>query len=124
MKTLSSQYQSGDWAGEKHVPAIHAPQSVKAGEVVEIKALIGEAIPHPNTFEHHIAWLKLYFQPSGSNFPVEIATFDFSAHGESDLFTEPFVTARFAATESGTIMATSYCNIHGLWENNIELEVL
>ncbi|HEY4543690.1 MAG TPA: class II SORL domain-containing protein [Tissierellaceae bacterium] len=123
MKTLSNQYQSGDWKGEKHVPTINAPESVKKGEVVEVRASIGEATPHPNTFEHYISWVKLYFQPESSKFPVEIATFDFAAHGESELFTEPNVTARFKAEESGTIMASSYCNIHGLWENSVELKV-
>lgn len=123
MKTLSTQYQSGDWKGEKHVPAIQAPESVNAGDVVEVKATIGEAEPHPNTFEHHISWVKIYFQPEGAKFPIEIATADFAAHGESDLFTEATASAKFKATTSGTIMATSYCNIHGLWENSVELKV-
>ena len=55
--------------------------------------------------------------------PIEIATYDFAAHGESDIFTAPFGVARFKANKSGTILASSYCNIHGLWENSQELKV-
>ncbi len=123
MTTLNGLYQSGDWKGEKHVPVIHAPESVKAGEEVEVKVLVGEEIAHPNTFEHYISWIKVYFQPEGAKFPIEIGTYDFAAHGESELFTSAFATTRFTATKSGTILASSYCNIHGLWENSQELKV-
>ena len=121
--SLNNAYQSGDWKGEKHVPVIHAPESIKSGEEVEIRISIGDGEAHPNTFEHYISWMKIYFQPEGHNFPIEIGTYDFAAHGESEIFTEPNVTARFTAKKSGTITATSYCNIHGLWENTAELKV-
>ena len=123
MKSLGETYQSGDWKGEKHVPVIHAPETAKLGELVEIKVNIGEEIGHPNTFEHYIAWMKVYFQPEGSKFPIELATFDFAAHGESEIFTEPIASLNFKAEKSGTIFASSYCNIHGLWENSAELEI-
>ncbi|RKZ00666.1 MAG: superoxide reductase, partial [Candidatus Hydrothermota bacterium] len=29
----------------------------------------------------------------------------------------------FKTEKSGTILAASYCNIHGLWENSKELKV-
>lgn len=123
MKSIGNLYQSGDWKGEKHVPVIHAPESAKKDENIEVKIIIGEEIAHPNTFEHHIAWVKLYFQTEGNKFPVEIGTANLSAHGESDLFTEANVTFNFKSNKSGTLYATSYCNIHGLWENSAELKV-
>lgn len=123
MTSIGNFYQSGDWKGEKHVPVIHAAETIKKGEEVEVKVIIGEEIPHPNEFEHHIVWIKLYFLAEGSKFPVEIADFDFSAHGEMDLFTSAKGQASFTTEKSGTIIATSYCNIHGLWENSQELKV-
>ncbi|MEW8974291.1 MAG: class II SORL domain-containing protein [Tissierellaceae bacterium] len=123
MKSLNGLYQSGDWKGEKHVPVIHAPESVKAGEEVEVKVVIGEEIPHPNTFEHYIAWIKVYYHPEGAKFPIEIGNYDFTAHGESDLLAEPYIVTRFKVNKPGTILASSYCNIHGLWENSVELKV-
>ena len=123
MKSLGSLYQSGDWKGEKHVPVIHAPEKVKKDEVVELRVNIGEEIAHPNTLEHHISWIKVYFQPEESKFPIELGTYDFAAHGESGTFTEPDVALKFKAEKSGTILVSSYCNIHGLWENCAKLTV-
>lgn len=123
MKSIGSFYQSGDWKGEKHVPVIHAPAAIKKGEEVEVKVVIGEEISHPNTFDHHIVWVKVYFLAAGSKFPVEVGNFDFSAHGENGIFTPPNVQTIFTTEKSGTIFATSYCNIHGIWENSQELKV-
>ena len=123
MKSIGSLYQSGDWKGEKHVPVIHAPETAKKNELVDVKVLIGEEIPHPNTLEHHIVWVKVYFHQEGSKFPVEVGNVNFSAHGENDIFTDYNTSLRFKAEKSGTIFATSYCNIHGLWENSQELKV-
>ncbi|MGB9780756.1 class II SORL domain-containing protein [Caldanaerobacter sp.] len=116
-------YQSGDWKGEKHVPVIHSPEKVEKGEPFEVKVVIGEEIPHPNTLEHHIKWIKVYFQGEGDKFPVEIGNYNFTSHGEYGTFTEPEVTVKFKIEKSGKIYATSYCNIHGLWENSKEIKV-
>jgi len=123
MKRIGELYQTGDWKGEKHVPVINAPEKVKKGDVVEVNVNIGEEIPHPNTQEHHIAWIKLYFHPEGAKFPVEIGSYSFASHGEQGIFTEPNVTTKFKVESSGTLYATSYCNIHGLWDNSKELKV-
>lgn len=123
MKSLDTMLQSGDWKGEKHVPVIHVPEKVKKGEKVEIKALIGEEIPHPNTLEHHIAWIKLFYHPEGSKFPIEIGNYEFAAHGEGEVYCEPYITAKVKLDKSGTIHALSYCNIHGLWENSVDVVV-
>jgi len=123
LASLNGLYQSGDWKGEKHVPVIHAPETTKAGENVEVQIIIGEEIPHPNTFEHHIVWIKLYYQQEGAKFPVEIGTYNFGSHGENDLYTDASVTTKFQVEKSGTLIASSYCNIHGLWENTAQLKV-
>lgn len=123
MKSLGQFLQSGDWKGEKHVPVIHVPEKAKAGKEVEIKVLVGEEISHPNTFEHHISWIKVFFLPEGAKFPIEIGNYNYTAHGEGEVFNEPFTVTRFKANKSGTVYAISYCNIHGLWENSAELVI-
>lgn len=115
--------QTGDWKGEKHVPAIIAPTSVKAGEEIEIKVNVGEEIKHPNTLEHQIKWIKVLFKPTDAKFPVELADFQFAAHGESEIFAEPSGAVAVKLPKSGTVYALSYCNIHGLWENRFEISV-
>ena len=54
--------QSGDWKGEKHVPVIEAPEEVASGEAFTVTVSVGKEIPHPNTTEHHIRWIKLFLR--------------------------------------------------------------
>ena len=117
-------YQTGDWKSEKHVPVIEAPESVKADTPFDVILSIGKEVSHPNTTEHHIRWIKLYFLPEGGKFAHEVGVAEFAVHGESvegankgPAYCEPFVTMRMKIGQSGRLVATSYCNIHGLWEN-------
>ena len=72
--------QTADWKAEKHVPAITAPAAVKAGEKFVVEVSVGKEIAHPNTTEHHIRSIKLYFKPEAGKFAYEVGSFDFSAH--------------------------------------------
>ena len=123
--------QSADWKAEKHAPVIDVPDTVKVGEKVTVGLCVGKEIAHPNTTEHHIRWIKLYFKPDNSKFVFELATFEFNAHGESaegankgPVYTESTAQATIKLSASGTLLAQSYCNIHGLWEGakNIVVE--
>ena len=130
MSSIKELFQSADYKSEKHVPVIESQDKVKKGEPVKITISVGKEIPHPNTTEHHISWIEVYFLPQGEKFPYEIARFEFSAHGASTqgpntstVYTEPTVVCSFKSDKSGTILAVSYCNIHGLWENSKELNI-
>jgi superoxide reductase len=123
-------FQSADWKKEKHVPVIDAPDSVKKSEIFTIKVEIGKEIPHPNTTEHHIRWIEIYFLPDGETFPYQIGKLQFTSHGESikgpntsTVYTHPAGSTSFKTDKSGIIFASSYCNIHGLWQNSKELKV-
>ncbi len=123
MSVLAKLVQTGDWKGEKHVPVIHCADKVKADTAVDIKVSIGDAVAHPNTFEHHIKWIKVFYLPEGGKFPVEVADFNFTAHGEGEGFTSPVGFTQIKVQKSGTIIALSYCNIHGLWESSASITV-
>jgi superoxide reductase len=117
--------QSADWKVEKHVPVIEAPDSVKAGERFTVHVSVGKEIAHPNTTEHHIRWIKLYFKPEGGKFACELGVFEFSAHGESvegpnkgPAYSDPAALAAVKLNAPGTLLASAYCNIHGLWESS------
>ena len=123
-------YQSADWKKEKHVPVIEAPDKAKKAEALEIKVSVGKEIPHPNTTEHHIRWIEVYFHPEGEKFPYQVGRFEFSAHGASvqgpntsTLYTQPAVSCSLKTDKPGLIIASSYCNIHGLWENSQALNL-
>jgi superoxide reductase len=120
--------QTADWKSEKHVPAIEIADKAKKGEFFNFTVSVGKEIPHPNTTEHHIAWINVYFLPQGEKFPYQIGNFEFSAHGgsvqgpnTSTVYTNPKITGSLKTDKPGTIFAVSYCNIHGLWESSQEL---
>ena len=122
--------QSADWKMEKHAPVIEAPDQVKVGESFTVDLCVGKEIAHPNTTEHNIRWIKLYFKADGGKFVYEIGSFEFNVHGESvdgankgPVYTDPVAKAVIKLNSSGTLLATSYCNIHGLWESSHAITV-
>jgi len=130
MAELKDLLQSADWKKEKHVPVIESPEKITKGEAVSVKASVGKEIAHPNTTIHHIRWIEVYFLPNGEKFPYQIGRFEFSSHGESTLgadtstvYTAPEVSLKFKAEKSGVILASSYCNIHGLWQSSKDITV-
>ena len=128
---ISEIIQTADWKVEKHVPVIVAPSSVKAGEKFMVEVSVGKEIAHPNTTEHHIRSIRLYFKPDAGKFASEVGNFEFSAHAESAdgpnkgaILTEPLAQVSMKLNGSGTLLAVGYCNIHGLWESSLEIKVL
>ncbi len=130
MAELKELLQSADWKKEKHVPVIEAPDKVKKGAFFKVTLTVGKEIAHPNTTEHHIRWIEVYFLANGEKFPYQIGRFEFSTHGESaqgpntsTIFTHPEAACTFKTDKPGTILASSYCNIHGLWQSSRSLEI-
>jgi len=122
---LGEKIQSADWKSEKHVPVISLPDEVSAGVPFQVKVRVGAEIAHPNTLEHHIKWIDVYFQPEGDKFVYQVGHFEFAAHGESkdSLVTSPMAICEMQVTGSGTLTALSLCNLHGLWESSLTLNV-
>ncbi|MEN2984530.1 MAG: desulfoferrodoxin family protein [Dictyoglomaceae bacterium] len=128
MNKLKELFQEADWTKEKHVPVIEILEKDKE-KGVRLRVSVGKEIPHPNTSSHYIAWIAVYFLPEGEKYPYEIAKFEFSSHGASiqgpdtsSVYTEPVGECLFKTSKEGKIFAGSYCNIHGLWENSIDLK--
>jgi len=127
---LSEFVKSADWKSEKHVPVIECGATVKAGEPLAITVSVGKEIAHPNTTNHHIAWIALHYVPAGAKTSVEIARCEFSSHGASaegsdkgPAYTGSAVTVSVKLAASGTLYATAYCNIHGLWASEKQVVV-
>lgn len=132
---ICSNIQTADWKAEKHVPAIDCPDAVKAGEMFELKVSLGKAVApdgkpvdHPNTTEHHIRWIKVFFHPDGDKFTYDVANLEFDAHGESvqgankgPVYTHHGGALMMRVDRPGTIHAMAMCNIHGLWESERRL---
>ena len=127
---ISNYVKTAEFATEKHVPVITAPDTVKAGEKVCIQLEVGKDIAHPNTVEHHINWIKLYYVEAGTTLPYEVARLEFNVHGESPaganegpVFAEAAGAVFASFKKSGKLIATAYCNIHGLWESEKDIVV-
>lgn len=130
MAGIGEHIQTADWRSEKHVPVIECPERVKAGEYFDVRLSIGKEVAHPNTTEHHISWITLYFKPEGEKFLHQVGHYEFSAHGEhvsgpnqGPVHTFHGVTTSVSLTKSGTFFAVALCNIHGLWESSQPITV-
>ena len=118
-------FQTADWKTEKHVPVIECPETVASGVYFDVHVSLGKEIGHPNTSEHHIRWIQLYFKPAKGKIAYQLGTFRFEAHGESakgpdmgPVYTDHTVTTRINIREPGEIIASAFCNIHGFWESS------
>ena len=100
MGKFGDHIQEADWKTEKHVPVIECSDSVNADDVFEVKATLGKEVAHPNTTEHHIRWIQVFFQPEGEKYTYQLGNFEFTSHGEwaeganqGPAYAEPVVTA-------------------------------
>lgn len=131
MASLGERLQQADWKKEKHVPVIEAPDEVRAGEMFEVRVSLGKEVAHPNTTEHHISYITLYFAPEGGKFVHQVGHYEFSAHGESTdganrgpVYTHHTVVTSVKLEKPGTLYAVALCNIHGLWESTKQIAVV
>ena len=122
---LGELMRTDNWKNEKHVPVIDSPDQVPVDEMFEVQVSIGKEIAHPNTTEHHIRWIGLFFKPDGDPNTYDVGQFSFNAHGESvkgpnegPVYTHHGVKTMLKIAGTGTLTASAYCNIHGLWQSS------
>jgi len=87
----------------KHVPLIQAPDTVKKGELFEIKVRIGR-VQHPMEMPHHIEWIHFF----KDNRPL--AAVQLSREGVA-----PSATLSLSLLKSAEIQVKILCNLHGYW---------
>jgi len=131
MNRLGPLFQTEDWRKEKHIPVIDCPEKVEGGKPFPISVTIGKEIHHPNTTQHHIKWVQVFYKPENDKFSYQIAHCDFAAHGESvegadkgPVITDHTVSVVVSVKCRGRIYALSLCSIHGLWESGKDLQVV
>lgn len=130
MANLGELFKQADWKAEKHVPVIECADAVSVDQELAVTVSVGKELAHPNTTEHHIRWIRLYFQATEGKAPFEVANLEFLAHGESPeganqgpVYSQHRGTAFLKLQKGGTLMAASYCNIHGLWQSSKAIRV-
>ncbi|MDI9643566.1 MAG: class II SORL domain-containing protein [Archaeoglobaceae archaeon] len=102
---------------ENHTPRIEAPKEVKAGEVFAVRIYIQG---HPNTVQHSFRWIELYFYETGRDFnPIFVARAELTPE-----IAEQEASFKLKLNKSGVLYALAYCNLHGLWENRVEINIV
>lgn len=98
---------------KKHVPVITVQGAVKSGEPCTVNIKVGEA-PHVMENGHFIQFIDLYCGH------IYIARVDFTAE-----LTKSEATLTIILHHEGkrTLRAFSRCNLHGIWEGTVEVDV-
>lgn len=100
-----------------HTPVIECPDKVEADKIFQIKISLGNGTGHPDTTEHHVRRLSLYYSDSEGRTVRQITGVEFESHSpDRDALSryETIVDAKIA--QSGLLHAMAYCNLHGLAE--------
>lgn len=98
---------------KKHVPVISAPEQVKKGDHFEVTVEVGKLLAHPNEPGHFIEFIELY---AGETY---LARMDFTAKTTCPIM-KTCVSLEHA---HGKLRAFERCNLHGTWENDVDIEV-
>ncbi len=101
---------------KKHTPFIECPDSVKAGEIYEVK-IKTSGVEHPMEDGHFIQFIELKI----GDIPL--------ARVNLTQYTKPEVVLNVKAPgeghEGNTMKLTSYmyCNLHGIWKSEKEINI-
>jgi len=100
---------------EKHVPVIEVGKGKGEAGADIVHVIVGKEVPHPNTTEHYIAWIELFgVKKDGQVIDLGGSTF-------APSYTNPNVRFQVPVEQFKAFCAVSYCNIHGVWENCLEI---
>lgn len=94
---------------EKHVPVI------EVDEAGSVRVIVGKEVPHPNTVEHHIVWVELFGVKTDGQV-ITLGRADFSP-----TYSDPDSSFQVKLEGFKSFCALSYCNIHGVWENCLDV---
>ena len=100
---------------EKHLPVIEIGKGHGKSDEDLVHVSVGKEVPHPNTIEHHIAWIELFGVKKDQQV-VDLGRAKFAPS-----FTNPNIRFQVPVTEFKAFCALSYCNVHGVWQNCVEL---
>lgn len=95
---------------EKHLPVIEVIKGHGSSGADLVHVAVGKETAHPNTVEHHIAWIEL-FGVKGDGQVVALGRAEFGP-----VHTGPSVAFQVTVSDFTSFTALSYCNVHGLWQ--------
>ncbi|MDY6836191.1 MAG: class II SORL domain-containing protein [Chloroflexota bacterium] len=101
---------------EKHVPVIEVGKGKGDGGADIVHVVVGKETPHPNTVEHHIAWVELYGIKQDGGQVIALGRAELAPS-----YTSPNVRFQVPVEQFKGFCAVSYCNIHGVWQNCLDV---
>lgn len=111
---LQDHIKTADASAEKHVPYISIENCPSCNGVC-VTVTVGKETIHPSTKEHSIKAITLY----GITNDDKTEQLSFTQLGDEN--TMPKIIAAVKAGKYKKFIATSYCNLHGLWEGSLEI---
>lgn len=103
---------------KSHAPVLTAPSSVKAGQPFTVEVSVGENL-HPMGPTHWIEFIELRLgnEPAGR---VDLQPIGYLMPKVSFTMVIP---KEAAPAGKVTLLARQHCNLHGLWEGNLDITV-
>ncbi|OGI11191.1 MAG: hypothetical protein A2Y40_04925 [Candidatus Margulisbacteria bacterium GWF2_35_9] len=112
--SISKNIKTEDTGMEKHVPFISAKECATCGEL-SVTIQVGQNVIHPSTVEHSIKTITLYGKTK------EGALKQLTLFQLGDENTVARVRTSVIKGTFTELIATSYCNLHGLWEGSLKI---
>jgi superoxide reductase len=80
-----------------------------------VEVVVGREVPHPNTPEHYIVWIQLFgVLKDGHILDLGRAVF-------KPGIDKPVYSMEIDAAQFNHLFSFSYCNLHGVWEQHMEI---
>jgi superoxide reductase len=103
---------------KSHAPFITAPGKVKAGEPFVVEVSVGENL-HVMGPTHWIEYIELNI----GNEPAGMISFQSKGYLKPKASFTVVLTKEAAPNGKVTLIARQRCNLHGLWESGMDVEV-
>jgi len=100
---------------DRHSAFVHCEGTATKGEKFKVKVQVGDEYPHPDDFDHYIAWVQLW---DGEKMLAQ-ANFTAGAFGNAPAHTE--VDFYIVPTKKMKLTAHAFCTKHGLWQSDEKL---
>ncbi|APH38104.1 desulfoferrodoxin family protein [Methanohalophilus halophilus] len=100
---------------ERHIPSIEVLKNHGNSGKDYIHVVVGENLKHPNSLQHQIQWIELYARTKMLN-TIKIGRVNFAPGTSPDALFRLVYFGKYRE-----FCALAYCNVHGLWQNCIEI---
>ena len=100
---------------EKHIPSIELikGQGKMGKDLVEI--VVGREAPHPNTVDHYIVWIQAFGAKKDGH------VLDLGREVFKPDIGKPVYAFEIDSSGFKHLFSFSYCTLHGVWEQHLEL---